>query len=177
MHNGLSRALRRRNTILALAGISAVPGIILSAITAISPLRELLALACYLGGGLFVALAVREIAGLIYSMKDKPWYAQRRAGLFLSLTLPALNTPIGVILWRLGLLPSSASLAIFALLAPATEMFWIAVLDWVNAPSRLGAAAVSSMQLDPKRGCPHRPHVSPSTNKDQGERREGRLSR
>jgi len=172
------RAIRRRNTLLMLAGISAAPGIALSAIAAQPSGKLIPAVACYLAGGLFAALAVREIAGLFYSMKDKPWYAQHGAGLFLSLMVPTLNVLIGMILWRLGLLPSIASLAGFSLLAPATELFGIAVLDWVKAPLRLGATSdPNSMQLDPKRGCPHRPHVSPSTTKDQGERREARLSR
>jgi hypothetical protein len=90
-------------------------------------------LAMIIGGALFMAMGIREIAPIVLTEPIEPWYARRHTLLYLTFMIPAVEILVTVVLVWLGGDPGTSLLPYWCAWASFT-LFWIAILDWPNAP-------------------------------------------
>ena len=82
-------------------------------------------------GGLFAALGIREFAGVIFRLENKPWYTQRGGIIFLLAMLIAVNfLVLTALAWSqlAQWLPGSISLPGHVYACMSAELFWVVVL-------------------------------------------------
>ena len=137
MAHSTTRPIIRRNVLLLAAAVLYALAIGLG----YRPWRALVSLEAAIGtlliiaGSLFAAMGIRELAGLLLGIENKPWYAQPNAMLFLLAMLAAIN-----VLWQLALhaAPQTEGLALEGTLpaALATQLAWVVILDWTRLPYR-----------------------------------------
>lgn len=135
-----------RNILLALAGVC----LTIAFLTDFRPWVPatlppfFLSLLAIIVGGLFAALGIREFAGLLFRLDDRPWYSQPGGIVFLGAMLAAITL---LALWVLAffrarhLLPGSLSLSGMAFACLSAELFWVVMLDWPRATATTGRQA------------------------------------
>ena len=144
MINSSGRAIRWRNILLVGSCVSL--GLALLTDPDVAGWTEpegLLAMVLLSGGGFFVAMGMREFAGLIFDPKARPWYGQPGGPICLVVMLTAINA---FLLSALGTwLPNMTSHHSFSLICTffasiASELAWIAMLDWPTQDTQASAS-------------------------------------
>lgn len=185
MISGTRNASLRRNILLIGAAVSLGASIIagLRPWQAFASPPTLAMMAAVIASGFFAALGIREFAGLLFDLKDSPWYAQPWALFFLLAMLVAIH-----FICRLALrvVPQIRGLPCEALLLAglASQLAWVAALDWPCSP-RHGQAIEEAGYPDSATYEARRPPASsgyPSSQRPGGRQpdidgRNGRLTR
>jgi hypothetical protein len=95
--------------------------------------QGLIATGCVIVGGLFAAKGIREFAGILFDLDNKPWYGQRGGCIFLFVITTVINIIVPILLDsnpRLNLFAPVFTPAALFVACYATVLFWVAILDW-----------------------------------------------
>lgn len=133
--NGSHNRLFWRNSLLLIAGICLVGAVAGGdhGWAAASPGTAAAVVLLVVAGGYLAALGIREFAGILFKLDDKPWYAQRGGICFLMIMLAVLNALCQA---AVGALPRGEAVArafrplSLLFIVTATTLVWVAFLDW-----------------------------------------------
>ena len=120
--------------------------------------KHLTATAFVAGGSLFAALGIREFAGLLFNMEDKPWYGRASGALFLGamLTMTIFVTLQVTRSWLDHDVLRTVPFHPLPYLIAGFTLLWVVLFDWPTKASRDRCTKPqrTAMTTRPRSSCP-----------------------